>query len=835
MKKILFIALFLASPVLSEDVQKGVIGPFLGLNNTDNSMVLPIGTAQDLLNVDITPGGKSVKKRSGYAVAQTLAITTSAVHGVYPFYDSSGNDIVLYFNDTRMSASSNGGTPTVLYSSGTSGATWQCVDSQGQAYCASTARPGILRTTGATFAFQTIVATGTMVALTPTRLVTAGISATPNRIDFSKENDFTVWTVGSQPADPIQWTITAPGSRITHIVYAHKRLYWFKESSFGYIMEGPTHGDWVARVVSPEIGTIDNTSVVREDLLYFRGQDGHIYSFDGGTLTKLSRPIGTTTDSAQSRRANSLVLTSASDWVAGTLSSGGGTTVYIDTTTSPGNLQTTFPDPFTVFRDGGSTKRVWIQKSLGFSGFYGSGTASSVGGKLSITKTSSDPVSYQPVGIMTVDPLPVIYTGTTIHFRIESLPYDSDSSTERQFEIRIASHSWTAIGDSLNDAYSTRIVWQATTGSTAAYVTYIGDGHDSVSPNNINGNFPFDFDFWFSSGHYTVSVNDVYKTGGAWASPLTNLSKNSYVALLYSGNRTGGSTMTGDNFSIYPQTFTYTSAAQTTSAAITSWDSFMCSNYQGGGSIAWDIKSSAGGTYTSISNGATPSIPVLNYWQVVTTVTATGFVSGASPLYISDISQNWFEGTAADKPYATYFDNKILWEITAGAGATTNNKTLVWDLINQLWTIYDLPLNGFYVRNQSLYFGSASGGYIYKFGSVDSDNGSSINSYWKSKDFFLSDPGVDNEIVTMTAVGDGTTIAGSSVAVTYTINGSTSASFPVSLYTANTFARANKNLPLGTVGAVLNVMFGNNAASMPWEIFGIGYTFRPKPWNVTTP
>jgi hypothetical protein len=43
-----------------------------------------------LLNVDVTPGGRSVKKRRGYGLSATLAVTTSPVHGIYDFYDASG-------------------------------------------------------------------------------------------------------------------------------------------------------------------------------------------------------------------------------------------------------------------------------------------------------------------------------------------------------------------------------------------------------------------------------------------------------------------------------------------------------------------------------------------------------------------------------------------------------------------------------------------------------------------------------------------------------------------------------------------------------------------------
>src|SRR5688572_7267528 len=226
-------------------------------------MAIPANMASDLLNVEITPGGKSVKKREGYGTAFALQIGSSAVHGIYNFYESGGSDVSLFFNDTRLTSSIAGAAATVLFSTGPVNATWQCVDSAGFAYCANTSRTSILKTNGTTHTTIPVISTGTMLTVTPERLAQAGFVTTPSRIDFSKSNDFETWTVGGQPFDPITFTITAPGPKITHIVYAHNRIYWFKDSSFGYILEGPTHSDWIVRTVNSFIGTLHNTSIYR--------------------------------------------------------------------------------------------------------------------------------------------------------------------------------------------------------------------------------------------------------------------------------------------------------------------------------------------------------------------------------------------------------------------------------------------------------------------------------------------------------------------------------------------------------------------------------------------
>src|SRR4029077_4870551 len=132
-----------------DDVQNAVIVPFGTLSNYDNPLVIENEKAQDLLNVDISPQGKSVKKRKGYATAFNLAVTTSATHGVYKFFDASGNEVFLVFNDNRQTSSIGGASPNVI-GTGPNGATYQCVDSAGFAYCNNSLRTTLIKTDGVT-------------------------------------------------------------------------------------------------------------------------------------------------------------------------------------------------------------------------------------------------------------------------------------------------------------------------------------------------------------------------------------------------------------------------------------------------------------------------------------------------------------------------------------------------------------------------------------------------------------------------------------------------------------------------------------------------------------
>jgi len=254
----------------------------------------------------------------------------------------------------------------------------------------------------------------------PTRFAMAGMEEYPNRIDFSEEADFNNWTVGGDPTDPITQTIVSPGSKMTHITYAHDRLYWFKEESFGYVAEGPTHGDWYISVISNNLGTKDNSSIYEGGILRFRGQDGHFYAFDGSALIMLSRDIQETVEASQPRRQNLWDQTTSDDFGAGSFTPH----VYGDTVTTSGQLGLTFPEYFYEYRDGSNdTKDVWDE--------YLSGTVTGDAGvsdeELYITHDGGTLGHYS---IVNHEKLPAFGTGTTYYLKIMDFPVDTGWNSE---------------------------------------------------------------------------------------------------------------------------------------------------------------------------------------------------------------------------------------------------------------------------------------------------------------------------------------------------------------------------------------------------------------------
>lgn len=773
-----FPLLFVSGRVFSEDNYKSqVVGPFGTLNNTDRSYAIPADKASDLLNVDLSPGGKSVKKRKGYSTAFSLAVTTNPTHGNYKFYESGGSDVVLYFYDRALAASISGASPTVLFATGTLNATYQCADSAGFAYCNNTGRTCTIKTNGTTATNIPVTSTGTMIAITPERMVTSGFSEAPNRIDFSKSNDFTVSTPGGNPTDPITFTIVAPGARVTHIVYAHGRVYWFKDTSFGYILEGPTHSDWVSRTVNPSIGSFYNTSIFRDDILYFQAQDGHFYAWDGTSLEKMSRDIQATIAATQGRIANSWIQTLAADFGAGSSTS----TIVVDTTTVPGTVRlSTTTSGVNGIQDSISSDRSSSPADPCTGPYYSAQSFTSTNTYLLqnvtlVLKRVGSPGNYD-VKLLTDNTFAPDVLISSVAFNPSGL--STSVNTEQALnlpDVSIVSGSryWIEFVPTGTCSYpGTYVIWQGQAGSFTEKIGY-GSTLDTTRKREL----------------ITDGVDIVYASG-TWQSQIKN------------------------------------------APSLATWDSFQATKANVDGAHSFFIRAAVGvftvnsGTpaWTAISPGAIPTASTGTYFQIRDVITTT--ISTTTPI-LYDFTQNWFEGGASDKPYAIYHDNALWWSVTSGGGATTNNKIIKYDMLNQGYLLYDIAANDMYVRNQSLYFGSPTAGTIFKYGDSDNDNGAAINGYWQSRDFFGDSPFLEKDFWQMSTAAYGTT--GTNLTVTYTVNGSSAVAYAVPLTNgSDTFIKRNVFFPFGTTGTTVNLKFSNNSVDSPFEIFGsqIDYTDR---------
>lgn len=825
--------------VKAEDYQVFPCGPFGTLNNTDNPIMVPNTMAQDLLNVEISKDGRYVKKREGYSVSNTLAVTGSAVHGIYNFKNLAGQNVSLFFNDDNISASVNDGATTIIYSSGTLNATYDCVDYNGLAYCVNNSSAGLYFINGTSAGKINVAvanATGTMITATPGRLVMAGNGSNPNTVFFSKSYDFATWSIGALDTDSIYFTITAPGAKITHITFAFGKVVWFKDSSFGYISEGATQADWQITTINNSLGTLDNESVYWNGLLYFRGNDYHFYSYDGSTLQRLSGDILATVATMFSSNG-SWEQTTSEEFADGSFSPSN----YIDTTTINGTITFDYPDGFSTFRDGTSgTRGVW-GKHLGGSA---AGVATVAGGYLKLESTGS---SLGTLSAYTLNSMSNLTSGATISVELKDMTAGTSGSVDYFY---IVFSSWTGY---VHNTYTDGLVSSGSVvfkfprnslsfGLYEIYYTidgtrtqlYIDSGWDDYRYSTHG--LP-KIDIYLSATSYQITMTTGTTSTIYSAGSFAGTNTNPYVFLSYQRSNIGNGTISMDNFSIYPQTATFRSAVQNITAMST-WSLFTADYQNNGGSNTFYMRSSnsvftkdaASPAWTAVTPGAIPTLATGTYFQVRDDLSIT--TNGTAPS-LSSFIVNYLVGSApSDRAYASYFDDKIWWSVTSGIGQTTNNKLLVFDIQNNGWLIHDIPVNGFMVKNNSLFFGSPTAGYVYKYGGTNSDNGAAISSYWKSKDFFFDNPFTEKEFPNISFVSN--SYAGAYATATYTLNGSSETAIQYSLYTANSeFTQYNKNLPIGKVGKTFSIKYGNEAANQPWELYGIQIGWRPRAWRPT--
>ena len=289
------------------------------LNTVDDRSIIAANQAQDMLNVDITPGGRSVKKREGFSLDNTFSVSTSPIHGAYSFFDANGNQVRLWGQDVGLWASVSGAT-YVKVSTGTLNATWQCTDYLGFAYCVNSSRDMPIKTNGTTAGttYQPTIPAGTMIASTPERLLVSGTLANPQRLYYSGASNLTDFTVGSQPSSSSYEDITAPGSALTHLAYIYGRWLWWKDQSLGFLI-GTDQTNLQLVTVSNTIGTFDNEHVYDSGLTYFRANDSHFYTYDGSQLQRISRDITPTVLSANRRKSASWAQSSQTDFANGTI------------------------------------------------------------------------------------------------------------------------------------------------------------------------------------------------------------------------------------------------------------------------------------------------------------------------------------------------------------------------------------------------------------------------------------------------------------------------------------------------------------------------------------
>lgn len=314
-KRSLLLVSLLSSPCLAE--RAGVVGEFRGLHNSESSILINDNEAQDLSNVDISENGKTVRKREGTATFKSVGIATHPVTGGYYFKDVDGDSILVAANDGSVYKSESSGAFSAFVTTDTSGAFYDFVDSQGFIWRANSANDEIWKYNGTTLTYYPNHPKGNQIESLPDRLVISGSTSAPNRLYFSGAADFTDFTTGLLDTSPFTEDMFLPGQNITAIKAACGGVIaWTADTmSFWY---GNTQYDGQIKQISQNIGTRQPSSVV-EDLgsIYWQAQDGHFYSYDCNSITRLSANLDVSDFVNGSPKTWN--QTSQADWTLGTL------------------------------------------------------------------------------------------------------------------------------------------------------------------------------------------------------------------------------------------------------------------------------------------------------------------------------------------------------------------------------------------------------------------------------------------------------------------------------------------------------------------------------------
>lgn len=862
------------------------------LNANEAAAIIDPTEAQDLLNVDVTPGGKSIKKRDGYGLYKTLGSNSAAIHGAHHFYDSSGNDVQVWGSSRTLFGIVGDATATTIISSATLGTTWDCADTQGFAYCVTSSRDALIQTNGVTQSWHTSPL-GTMVAVTPERLIVAGVAATPNTLHFSKASDFKNFTTGVTVPDGFAEVIAAPGSRITHVEYACGKVLWWKDESFGYLL-GTDQTNISIGTISNRIGTQDNSSAIDDGgNVYFRGQDGHIYRYDCASLQKLSTEISPYVQTSGRRTSNSYFETIQSEFQAGTILP----TASLSTTISAGSIvpsswsaTETSQSDFTggarsnlsvsnngliistsntncnnavctmnVSNDTGSCFVSALQ-SCDTSDKGGDGTSRAVCGTVGAGMTVT--VAVVQIGGSTLQSTAIPWAAGACSWT--QISYTMTSHTRKRAKLTITHNDGSMKSESSEFIISGQpisiwykmdrrgvgtnkiFIWDSNVNDSS---TYWEGGISTITTGNYTS-AAFDTGNTLSKYvgiSYTASLDDeapafALQSGDSDSGPWTNLvyAANSstdtaqryvrYVSTVTSSTGDAGTILEDVTITARSSGTYYSSVANKPN--LTTWDTFNATVVDNGGSHSFYMRSSTNSftalsstpAWTAQANGAVVSVATGTYFQV-----KDDFVLDASTDVptLSDLTINWFEGSASDKAYATWFGDAIWWSMAYGSGITTNNYIFKYDLIRQGWTLYDFGTGGFLTQNNRLYFGSTSVNKVYRYGNSTSDDGNAISAYWKSKDFPGPDPWLENEYTQLDVIARRN--SGNTLTLAYGLNSSTtttSVSMPLTS-TTDSIIRYKKLLPLGKIGGLFNLKFSDSSSTSAWEVLGFRINYRP--------
>lgn len=310
-------------------------------------------------------------------------------------------------------------------------------------------------------------------------------------------------------------------------------------------------------------------------------------------------------------------VSSQAEWSAGTYDN----TVYVDTETSPGTLQTTYPDTFSTFRQGSGTKNVWTSALC--DGLPTSNIGVS-GGQLQLYTTyPASGGGSNDCYIRTVAPTHDLSGGATFFWQVSSATIQT---TNISYIFCLSTNPATngtnlTVGNNIYGGW-----YGAGGGLTFTSITGRKNGtiNFSYSPSLVVS-WPADIKLIITSSKWEVWINGVFRSSGTHTMTLSSyyfFFVNNPTSITYP--TPNGCTI--DNFSIAPETFTYTMTGRDSGAFSSTWSTFTATTNSTSFGASTETFTTAASSDNvtfdagvSVLSGAVPTSATKRYLRVATT------------------------------------------------------------------------------------------------------------------------------------------------------------------------------------------------------------------------
>jgi hypothetical protein len=677
-------------------------------------------------------------ERNGYQKRDsTILGGTKAVTGLWEFVDASANQWIISFSSQSYYRNTLGNTPTKFGQNVTvTTATPDCAVNLGRIWCVNGA-DALWWFDGTTTGTVASAPKGTLIESWRTRLVIANISGAQSTVRFSEDGDGESWTLGGLATDPFAIQIGGAndgfnvtclwGSYLDNFIISRKKDTWY--------VSGFDQEDVETRNISREIGCLQPGSIREFDgSLLFLSNRG-MEEMRGITITNISEPIRNITDDLIKNTASlkSVTETDGEDWNAGTLvldvsssvslgalaarttdwtqttaaDFGSGTfdnTVFSDTITTPGSIVTTFPEGFSSYRNGTSgTKHVWNNFQSGNNPINPTTSISISTNTLKLFSTANNSDSNSGVNVYTSTPLADFRQGTTYHFKISGFEcYNHSSNSELRFHLVISSrqpNGTTTIPFNFGNYFRLSIDRNGTCAAAGLKIRILNNSSDGdVSFSNaVFSATGTAVDFFIATTTYQLTITGSTHTT-VWARGNHTWPACSPYAYLIWANQSDilpGSVFI-DDFSVTPQTFTYTTSSYDTGITSPIWGTFT-RNVAGEGSIRYT-------TEVSDDNVSFDSALTVSHSQNVPSARKRFIkLKAIFPTYVSPATAT-----------ATQLDD---FRITAGSSGTFTSQILSIGTLISSWSTF--------VVDET----KVDGTIVYQFGSTNTTSVSAITNW----------------------------------------------------------------------------------------------------------